>query len=62
MFVRTKRRFKDSKGHSYWSVVENFRVRGGRVVQRRVLYLGEINENQRTQWCGAIDVLDGNSR
>jgi hypothetical protein len=33
----------DGKQHRYWSVVENTRVAGGRVVQRHVLYLGEIN-------------------
>ena len=42
MFVRCKTRHKDGKEHRYWSVVENVRVRGGRVVQRQVLYLGEI--------------------
>ena len=31
MFVRCKRRFRDGKEHRYWSVVENVRVRGGRV-------------------------------
>ena len=45
LFVRCKRRFKDGKKHRCWSVVENVRVR--RVVQRHVLYLGEINDNQR---------------
>ena len=53
MFVRCKRRFKDGKEHRYWSVVENVRVRGGRVVQRHVLYLGEINDSQRAAWCQA---------
>ena len=47
MFVRAKRRFKDGKEHRYWSVVENCRNRDGRVVQRQVLYLGEINDSQR---------------
>ena len=47
MFVRCKKRFKDGKEHRYWSVVENVRVSGGRVVQRQVLYLGEINDSQR---------------
>ena len=44
MFVRCKKRFKDGKVRRYWSVVENVRVSGGRVVQRQVLYLGEIND------------------
>jgi len=44
MFLRCKVRQKDGKQHRYWSVVENTRVAGGRVVQRHVLYLGEIND------------------
>ena len=61
MFVRCKRRFKDGKEHRYWSVVENVRVRGGRVVQRQVLYLGEINDSQRAAWCRSIEVVEGKS-
>ncbi len=61
MFVRCKRRFKDGKEHRYWSVVENVRVRGGRVVQHHVLYLGEINDSQRAAWCRSIEVLEGKS-
>jgi hypothetical protein len=37
-------RIKDGKEHRYWSVVENRRCGRGKVVQRQVLYLGEINE------------------
>ncbi len=59
MFVRAKRRFKDGKEHRYWSVVENCRNRDGRVVQRQVLYLGEINDGQRAAWCRSIEVLRG---
>ncbi len=33
MFLRAKTRFKDGKEHRYWSIVENRRSRGGRVVQ-----------------------------
>ena len=62
MFVRCKKRFKDGKEHRYWSVVENVRVSGGRVVQRQVLYLGEINDNQRAAWCRSIEVMEGASR
>jgi hypothetical protein len=43
MFLRATTRKKDGKEHRYWSVMENRRVAGGRVVQRHVLYLGEIN-------------------
>ena len=62
MFVRCKKRSKDGKEHRYWSVVENVRVGAGRVVQRRVLYLGEINDSQRAAWCRSIEVLEGASR
>ena len=61
MFVRAKRRFKDGKEHRYWSVVENCRNLDGRVVQRQVLYLGEINDSQRSAWCRSIEVLRGDS-
>jgi len=39
-------------------VVENRRVADGRVVQRHVLYLGEINDAQRAAWCSSIAVFD----
>ena len=61
MFVRAKRRSKDGKEHVYWSVVENCRNRDGRVVQRQVLHLGEINDSQRASWCRSIEVLGGDS-
>ena len=62
MFVRCKKRFKDGKEHRYWSVVENVRVSGGRVVQRQVLYLGELNDSQRAAWCRSIEVVEGTHR
>jgi hypothetical protein len=58
MFLRKTQRRKDGKTHEYWSVVENKRVAGGRVVQRHVLYLGEINSSQAAAWRNAIEVLD----
>jgi len=33
-------------------------VADGRVVQRHVLYLGEINDAQRAAWCRSIAVFD----
>ena len=62
MFVRCKKRFKDGKEHRYWSVVETVRVSGGRVVQRQVLSLGEINDSQRAAWWRSIEVVEGASR
>ena len=58
MFLRAKIRKKDGKRHRYWSVVENKRVAGGRVVQKHVLHLGEINDSQELAWRRSIEVLD----
>ena len=58
MFLRHKIRTKDGKRHRYWSVVENKRVAGGRVVQKHVLHLGEINDSQEEAWRRSIEVLD----
>jgi hypothetical protein len=57
MFLRYSSRKKDGKTHRYWSVVENRRA-GRRVVQRQVLYLGEVNDTQREAWQQAISVFD----
>lgn len=63
MFLRSTIRQKDDKEHRYWSVVESRRVAGGRVVQRPVLYLGEINSSQAAAWRKSIAVLeDGAAR
>jgi DDE family transposase len=58
MFLRAKIRRKDGKEHRYWSVVENKRVSGGRVVQRHVLYLGEVNSSQELAWRKSIEVFE----
>src|SRR5437588_3913557 len=58
MFLRSTIRKKDGKEHRYWSLVENKRVSGGRVVQRHVLYLGEINSSQELAWRKSIEVLE----
>ena len=58
MFLHAKIRKKDGKQHRYWSVVETKRVAFGRVVQKEVLYLGEINSSQELAWRKSIEVLD----
>ena len=58
MFLRCTNRKKDGKEHRYWNVVENRRVSGGGVVQRQVLYLGEINGSQREAWRKTIEVFE----
>ena len=57
MYLRAKKRIKDGKEHRYWSIVESCRNLDGRVVQRQVLYLGEINDGQKAAWCRTIEVL-----
>lgn len=58
MFLRCTIRKKDGKEHRYWNVVESRRVTGGHVVQRQVLYLGEINDSQREAWRKTIEVFE----
>jgi Transposase DDE domain len=58
MFLRRTQRKKDGKTHSYWNIVESKRLDDGRVVQRQVLYLGEINSSQAEAWRKAIQVFD----
>jgi len=57
MFLRCSSRKKDGKEHRYWSIVENKRLDDGRVVQRHVLYLGEINSSQELAWRKSIEVF-----
>ena len=61
MYLRFARRRKDGKEHRYWSIVESRRCAGGRVVQRPVLYLGEINDSQHATWCRLIEAFDEGS-
>lgn len=58
MFLRASTRKKDGKQHRYWSIVENRRLAGGRVLQRHVLYLGEINGSQQRAWRKSVEVFD----
>jgi transposase len=57
MFLKCSTRKKDGKEHRYWSLVENRRVGRARVVQRHVLYLGEINDSQQAAWRKTIEVF-----
>ena len=57
MFLRCTHRKKNGKDHCYWSIVENRRLADGRVAQRHVLYLGEINDAQERAWTRSIQVF-----
>ena len=58
MYLKCHRRFKDGKEHRYWSIAEKRRCAGGRVVDRHVLYLGEINDSQKEAWLRSIEAFD----
>ena len=62
MYLRSNRRIKDGKEHRYWNIVESKRCAGGKVVQRQVLYLGEINDSQHQTWCRVIEAFDEQSQ
>ena len=62
MFLRCTRRLKDGKLHEYWNVVENRRLADGRVAQRQVLYLGQINASQREVWRKTVEVQEQGTR
>jgi len=58
MFLRFNTRKKDGKTHRYWSIVENRRLRGDRIAQRTVYYLGEINDPQQAAWRKQLEAFD----
>ena len=60
MFLKCSTRRKDGKIHRSWSIVESRRV-GRHVVQKHVLYLGEVSDQQRTSWARAVSVIDETS-
>ena len=57
MYLRQIQRTKNGKEHSYWSILETRRLADGRVSQRHVLYLGEINDAQERAWARVIEVF-----
>src|SRR6204780_1468481 len=58
MFLRSHTRIKDGKEHRYYTVVESRRLQSGKVTQRQVLYLGEINDRQQAAWRRTLEVFD----
>ena len=58
MFLRSTQRKKNDRLHRYFSVVENRRLPGSKTVQRTVLYLGEINDQQQAAWRKTLEVFD----
>ncbi len=58
MFLKRNRRVKNGREFTYYNIVENRRCHGGKVVQRQVLYLGELNSSQLGEWRRTIEVFD----
>ena len=57
MFLRPHRRHKDGKDHTYWSLVETVRTPDG-PRQRRLCYLGELNDAARARWLKTTAVFN----
>lgn len=60
MFLKCSTRRKDGKIHHSWSIVESRRM-GSHAVQKHVLYLGEVSDQQRASWERAVSVIDETS-
>jgi hypothetical protein len=57
MYLKACKRRKNGKEHRYFSVVESRRLPDGKVFQRQVLYLGEINDSQQAAWRKTLSVV-----
>jgi hypothetical protein len=58
MFLKRRVRKKDGKEHVYYSVCESLRVHSGRIIQRQVLHLGELNTVQVESWQSSLEVIN----
>jgi hypothetical protein len=62
MFLKREVRGKDGKEHVYYYLAESTRVGRNRVVQRRLLNLGELNTTQIDRWQRSIEVIEEDGR
>ena len=62
MFLKREVRRKDGKEHVYYCLAESTRVGRDRVVQRRLLNLGELNTTQIDRWQRSIEVIEEDGR
>ena len=58
MFLKRRVRKKDGKEHVYYALCESLRVHTGRVVQRQVLHLGELNTTQTASWQRTLEIIN----
>ena len=57
MFLRSNRRSKDGKEHTYWSLVESVRTPDG-PRQRTLCHLGELNGSDQARWLRTVEVFN----
>jgi transposase len=57
MFLRSNRRTKDGKDHTYWSLVETVRTADG-PRQKTLCYLGELNSSSQARWLRTVEVFN----
>ena len=57
MFLKRRVRRKDGKEHVHYALCESLRVHSGRVIQRQVLHLGELNTTQIESWQRTVEVV-----
>ena len=62
MYLKRHVRRKDGKSHVYYSLSESVRIGRDRVVQRRLLNLGELNTTQIDRWQRSIVVIEEDGR
>ena len=62
MYLKRHVRRKDGKSHVYYSLSESVRIGRDRVVQRRLLNLGELNTTQIDRWQRSIEVIEEDGR
>ena len=62
MLLKREVRRKDGKEHVYYCLAETTRVGRDRVVQRRLLNLGELNTTQIDRWQRSIEVIEEDGR
>ena len=58
MFLKRRVRKKDGKEHVHYALCESLRVHTGRVVQRQVLHLGELNTTQTESWQRTLELIN----
>ena len=62
MYLKRHVRRKDGKSHVYYSLSESVRIGRYRVVQRRLLNLGELNTTQIDRWQRSVEVIEEDGR